>query len=102
MNCRLQSFLRRRQTVLLSWRFAVRRICDLPPRILRNVAEQAPNLRMQLEAEFDAELTQKMRYQEVDFVIDYVRFDESGFCSTELFSDELVVVAAGNHPPAYW
>jgi len=68
------------------------------PRILRNVAEQAPNLRMQLEAEFDAELTQKMRYQEVDFVIDYVRFDEPGFCCTELFSDELVVVAAGNHP----
>ncbi|MCG7584472.1 transcriptional regulator LeuO [Photobacterium sp. OFAV2-7] len=68
------------------------------PRILSNVAEQAPNLRMQLEAELDAELAQKMRYQEVDFVIDYVRFDEPGFCSTELFSDELVVVAAGNHP----
>ncbi|MGF1731903.1 transcriptional regulator LeuO [Photobacterium kasasachensis] len=68
------------------------------PRILSNVAEQAPNLRMQLEAELDAELAQKMRYQEVDFVIDYVRFDEPGFCSTELFSDELVVIAAGNHP----
>ncbi|WP_299019368.1 transcriptional regulator LeuO [uncultured Photobacterium sp.] len=68
------------------------------PRILRNVAEEAPNLRVQLEAEFDAELTQKMRYQEVDFVIDYIRFDEPGFCSTELFSDELVVIAAGNHP----
>ncbi|MCW8330329.1 transcriptional regulator LeuO [Photobacterium sp. SDRW27] len=68
------------------------------PRILRNVAEQAPNLRMHLEAEFDAELAQKMRYQEIDFVIDYVRFDEPGFCSTELFSDELVVIAAGNHP----
>ncbi|OLQ77484.1 transcriptional regulator LeuO [Photobacterium proteolyticum] len=68
------------------------------PRILTNVAEQAPNLRMQLEAELDAELAQKMRYQEVDFVIDYVRFDEPGFCSTELFSDELVVIAAGNHP----
>ncbi|MGF1682023.1 transcriptional regulator LeuO [Photobacterium minamisatsumaniensis] len=68
------------------------------PRILRNVSDQAPHLRMQLEAEFDAELTQKMRYQEIDFVIDYVRFDEPGFCSTELFSDELVVIAAGNHP----
>ncbi|MGR5148331.1 transcriptional regulator LeuO [Photobacterium alginatilyticum] len=68
------------------------------PRIFSNVAEQAPNLRMQLEAELDAELAQKMRYQEVDFVIDYVRFDEPGFCSTELFSDELVVIAAGNHP----
>lgn len=68
------------------------------PHILRSVSEQAPNLRMQLEAEFDAELTQKMRYQEIDFVVDYVRFDEPGFCSTELFKDELVVIAAENHP----
>ncbi|MEH6533877.1 MAG: transcriptional regulator LeuO [Photobacterium frigidiphilum] len=68
------------------------------PRILRNVTEQAPNLCMQLEAKFDAELTKKMYYQEIDFVIDYVRFDEPGFCSTELFSDELVVIAADNHP----
>lgn len=68
------------------------------PRILNRVAEQAPNLRVHLEAEFDADLPQKMRYQEIDFVIDYVRFDEPGFSSTELFSDELVVIAAGNHP----
>lgn len=68
------------------------------PRILRNVTKQAPNLRMQFEAEFDAELTKKMRYQEIDFVIDYVRFDDPGFCCSELFSDELVVIAAGNHP----
>ena len=68
------------------------------PRILSNVAEQAPYVRVQVEAELDAELTQKMRYQDIDFVIDYVRFDEPGFCSTELFTDELVVVAAGNHP----
>jgi LysR family transcriptional activator for leuABCD operon len=68
------------------------------PRIFRDVTEQAPSIRVQLEAELDAELTQKMRYQEIDFVIDYVRFDEPGFCSTELFSDELVVIAAGNHP----
>ncbi|MCQ1059020.1 transcriptional regulator LeuO [Photobacterium sp. DNB23_23_1] len=68
------------------------------PRILSNVAEQAPDVRVQVEVELDAKLTQKMHYQDIDFVIDYVRFDEPGFCSTELFSDELVVVAAGNHP----
>ncbi|UXI00989.1 transcriptional regulator LeuO [Photobacterium sp. TY1-4] len=68
------------------------------PRILSQIAAQAPNLRIHLEAEFDAELPQKMRYQEIDFVIDYVRFDEPGFSSTELFSDELVVIAANNHP----
>ncbi|WP_413111202.1 transcriptional regulator LeuO [Thaumasiovibrio sp. DFM-14] len=68
------------------------------PAILTKVADHAPNLRVQLEAEQDSELTQKMRYQDIDFVIDYIRFDEPGFCSTELFSDELVVVASNNHP----
>ncbi|KJF94845.1 transcriptional regulator [Photobacterium angustum] len=68
------------------------------PQILKEMHKQAPHLRLQLEAEFEAELAQKLRYQEIDFVIDYVRFDEQGFCSTELFSDELVVIASGNHP----
>lgn len=68
------------------------------PQILAEMNAQAPQLRMQVEAEFDPEIAQKLRYQEIDFVIDYVRFDEPGFCSTELFSDELVVIASENHP----
>ncbi|MEC6824332.1 transcriptional regulator LeuO [Photobacterium piscicola] len=68
------------------------------PTVLSTMREQAPHIQLQLEAEVDADLSQKMRYQVVDFVIDYTLWGEYGFCSMELFSDELVVIAANNHP----
>ncbi|NLS12367.1 transcriptional regulator LeuO [Vibrio sp. SM6] len=74
--------------------------CDMrfTPRILADVYTQAPHVQLHVDAEFDRRLSERMRYQEVDFVIDYARFDEQGFSSTEIFKDELVVVAAKNHP----
>jgi LysR family transcriptional activator for leuABCD operon len=68
------------------------------PKILSGIAEEAPNIQLLMDAEFDANLNEKMRYQEVDFVIDYARFEEQGFSSTEIFTDELVVVASATHP----
>ncbi|MDE1314752.1 transcriptional regulator LeuO [Vibrio aestuarianus] len=74
--------------------------CDMrfAPRIMSSVHEQAPSVQLHLDAEFDRLLAERMRYQEIDFVIDYARFDEQGFSSTEIFQDELVVVAAKSHP----
>lgn len=74
--------------------------CDIRfvPRILSTISQQAPNVQLHVDAEFDRTLAERMRYQEVDFVIDYARFDDQGFSSTEIFQDELVVVTAGNHP----
>lgn len=88
------------QTSSRSFKLAICSPSDMRfvPQILTEMSTQAPNLRVQLEAEFEADLAQKLRYQEIDFVIDYVRFDEQGFCSTELFSDELVVIASDKHP----
>ncbi|WP_413285775.1 transcriptional regulator LeuO [Vibrio sp. MA40-2] len=68
------------------------------PEILSGIAAVAPNIQLHVDAEFDANVNEKMRFQEIDFVIDYVNFEEQGFCSTEIFSDELVVVAASTHP----
>jgi LysR family transcriptional activator for leuABCD operon len=68
------------------------------PRILRDIQQKAPHISLKLSGEYDLDIAQKLRYQEVDFVIDYVRFDEPGYMSTELFTDELVVVASINHP----
>nr|WP_250684285.1 transcriptional regulator LeuO [Photobacterium galatheae] len=68
------------------------------PHILRQLTDVAPKVQLALEAGIESDMVQKLRYQELDFVIDYLRFDEQGFTSTELFKDELVVVAAGNHP----
>ncbi|MCL9781570.1 transcriptional regulator LeuO [Vibrio sp. S4M6] len=73
--------------------------CDMrfAPRIMSTVHEQAPNVQLHLDAEFDRMLAERMRYQEIDFVIDYARFDEQGFSSTEIFQDELVVVVSKGH-----
>ncbi len=74
--------------------------CDMrfAPKIMTDVNEQAPNVQLHLDAEFDRLLSERMRYQEIDFVIDYACFDEQGFSSTEIFKDELVVIAAKKHP----
>lgn len=68
------------------------------PGIMKGIQQKAPNITLQLSGEYEPNIAQKLRYQEVDFIIDYVRFDEPGFMSTELFTDELVVVASANHP----
>jgi len=73
--------------------------CDMrfAPKIMSTVHESAPNVQLHLDAEFDRLLAERMRYQEIDFVIDYARFDEQGFSSTEIFQDELVVVTSKAH-----
>ncbi len=65
---------------------------------MHTISEQAPHVQLHLDAEADRQLADRMRYQEIDFVIDYARYDAQGFSSTEIFQDELVVVAAKNHP----
>ncbi|WP_159654862.1 transcriptional regulator LeuO [Vibrio atypicus] len=74
--------------------------CDMrfAPKIMSTIHEQAPSVQLHLDAEFDRQLAERMRYQEIDFVIDYARFDDQGFSSTEIFQDELVVVASKSHP----
>ncbi|MGD8112128.1 transcriptional regulator LeuO [Vibrio sp. TRT 17S01] len=74
--------------------------CDMrfAPKIMSSVHDQAPNVKLHLDAEFDRLLAERMRYQEIDFVIDYSRFDEQGFSSTEIFQDDLVVVVSKSHP----
>lgn len=74
--------------------------CDIrfAPQIMTGIHELAPSVQLHLDAEFDRHLAERMRYQEIDFVIDYAHFDEQGFSSTEIFQDELVVVTSKNHP----
>ncbi|MGR5238039.1 LysR family transcriptional regulator CalR [Vibrio alfacsensis] len=74
--------------------------CDMrfAPKIMESIHEQAPSVQLHLDAEFDRLLSERMRYQEIDFVIDYARFDDQGFSSTEIFKDELVVIASKTHP----
>ncbi len=68
------------------------------PKIFSAINQLAPNVQLRLEADYDQKLADRLRYQEVDFVIDYPRFEQAGFRSAEIFKDELVVVAAKVHP----
>lgn len=68
------------------------------PAIIRNIEAVSPNIKLNIIANSDSQLAEKLKYQEVDFVIDYMKFEDKGFCSTEIFNDELVVVVSNNHP----
>ena len=74
--------------------------CDMrfAAQVMMAIDQQAPNVQLHFDAEFDRQLAERMRYQEIDFVIDYAHFDEQGFSSIKIFQDELVVVAAKHHP----
>lgn len=88
------------ETSTRSFQLAICSPCDLRfvPRIMNTIQQRAPYIQLHVDADFDHTLAERMRYQELDFVIDYARFDEPGFASTEIFQDELVAVAAIDHP----
>jgi len=44
------------------------------------------------------DIEHQLHYQSIEFVIGYRRFDAPGFCNQTLFTDELVLVSAQNHP----
>ncbi len=65
---------------------------------LRHIESKAPNIEMVIQSASTTNMENKLRYQELDFVIDYSRPQEEGFKCTEVFSDELVVLASKKHP----
>ncbi|MBG0756702.1 transcriptional regulator LeuO [Vibrio cidicii] len=87
------------ETSTRMFKLAICSPCDMrfAPKIMADIHHQAPSVQLHLDAEFDRKLSERMRYQEIDFVIDYARFDEQGFSSTEIFKDQLVVVASKGH-----
>lgn len=74
--------------------------CDMrfAPRIMAYLQQNAPDVKLHLDAEFDHQIAERMRNQSLDVVIDYRSFDEQGVHSVELFKDELVVVVNKSHP----
>lgn len=68
------------------------------PQLIKNTTEKAPRVKLNLDSLGGVSLQEKLKQQELDFVIDYTRFEQPGFVSTELYSDELVVICANDHP----
>lgn len=88
------------ETSQRTFRLMISSPCDMrfAPHIMNRINELAPNIKVQIETESDQDITRRLRYQEINFVIDHANFTETGFSSTEMFSDELVVVASKKHP----
>jgi LysR family transcriptional activator for leuABCD operon len=65
---------------------------------LRHIQQLAPNVELLIQSETGGNIDEKLKYQEMDFVVDYARPSAEGFRSVELFHDKLVVLASKDHP----
>ncbi|MFZ1873523.1 transcriptional regulator LeuO [Serratia sp. D1N4] len=70
----------------------------LTAKIINNVKNMAPNVRLQAKSYLNNNIEHQLRYQETEFVIGYTRFEHPEFQNIALFEDELSLVAAQSHP----
>ncbi|MEE4408388.1 MULTISPECIES: transcriptional regulator LeuO [unclassified Serratia (in: enterobacteria)] len=70
----------------------------LGAKIINHVRLIAPQLNLQIKSYINNNIEHQLRYQDVEFVIGYSRFESMEFRSVALFDDELVLAVAQAHP----
>ncbi|MCY9870339.1 transcriptional regulator LeuO [Vibrio barjaei] len=65
--------------------------------LMSRIKEEAPCSRVTVESCVDRMIFDRLKLQEIDFSIDYTKFELSEYSSHELFEDELVVIASKEH-----
>ena len=70
----------------------------LTPLIFNKISEIAPRVSLSFKSSLSQQVTNQLRYQEVEFVLDYNKFNHPEFTSIPLFNDKMVLVARRNHP----
>ena len=70
----------------------------LGAKIINHVKQIAPQLNLHIKSYINNNIEQLLRYQDVEFVIGYSRFESTEFRSVALFDDELVLAVAQAHP----
>jgi LysR family transcriptional activator for leuABCD operon len=65
---------------------------------LRHIQDLAPNIELLIPTATASDIEHKLRIQEVDFVIDFSKPASYEYRSIELFTDQLIVLAAKDHP----
>ncbi|MGB8667255.1 MAG: transcriptional regulator LeuO [Serratia inhibens] len=70
----------------------------LGSKIINHVKLIAPQLNLQIKSYINNNIEHQLRYQDVEFVIGYSRFESTEFRSVALFDDELVLAVAQAHP----
>lgn len=71
---------------------------NLAPLIFNKISEIAPRVTLSFKSSLCQQMENKLRYQEVEFVLDYNKFTHSEFISIPLFDDRMVLVARRGHP----
>ena len=66
--------------------------------IINHVKQIAPQLNLQIKSYINNNIEHQLRYQDVEFVIGYSRFESAEFRSLAMFDDELVLAVAQAHP----
>ncbi|MBB1584260.1 LysR substrate-binding domain-containing protein, partial [Serratia sp. OS31] len=66
--------------------------------IINHLKKIAPQTHLKIKSYISNNIDNQLRYQEVEFVIGYARFEPAEFKSVALFDDELVLVTARKHP----
>ncbi|HFD7737461.1 MULTISPECIES: transcriptional regulator LeuO [Serratia] len=66
--------------------------------IINHVKQISPQLNLQIKSYINNNIEHQLRYQDVEFVIGYSRFESTEFRSLAMFDDELVLAVAQTHP----
>jgi len=70
----------------------------LTTHVLNAVEALATGVSVKLQTIVNDNIEHQLRYQNIEFMISYRKFERADFCNHELFSDELVLVASQHHP----
>ena len=70
----------------------------LTSQVLHAVDTLASSVSIKLQTIVNDNIEHQLRYQNIEFMISYRKFERPDFCNEPLFNDELVLVAAQNHP----
>lgn len=70
----------------------------LTANIINSLAMKSSLVTVKFQTLISDNIEHQLRYQNIEFVIGYRFFEGADFCNQELFTDELVLVAAHNHP----
>ncbi|VUS67557.1 transcriptional regulator LeuO [Klebsiella spallanzanii] len=70
----------------------------LTPLIFNKISEIAPRVSLSFKSSLSQQVINQLRYQEVEFVLDYNKFNHPEFTSIPLFNDEMVLVDRRGHP----
>jgi len=70
----------------------------LAPKILNVLSQASSGVTLNIESLVNENIENQLRYQELEFAIDYRCIDRSDFYNQLLFEDELVIISSNNHP----